>query len=221
MKKTKIIIVRHGESLGNAGRFMLGHTDLDLSELGYRQAACTAEYLKDEHIDAIYSSDLMRAYNTGLPHARYRDMEIKCDRGLRELHVGAWEGKCVEEILRDFGDMFEKDWHGNFGGFTFPDGEGVMEGAERFYNTVLRIAREHMGECILICAHAAVIRGFWSIISGIAPSEIVDKLPFPTNASYSVAYFDGEKIIPDKYSCDEHLSEVGITRVITKNVNNN
>ena len=67
--KTKIYFIRHGESLGNAARKILGHTDLDLSELGYRQAFATAEHLKDIHIDVIYSSDLMRAMHTAEPNA--------------------------------------------------------------------------------------------------------------------------------------------------------
>lgn len=73
--QTKVILVRHGQSLGNAKRVLLGHTDLDLSELGYRQAEATAEALKDEKIDVVYSSDLKRAMSTAVPHARMRGME--------------------------------------------------------------------------------------------------------------------------------------------------
>ena len=46
-KTTKLIIIRHGQSLGNATRTFLGHTDKDLSELGYNQALATAEHLKN------------------------------------------------------------------------------------------------------------------------------------------------------------------------------
>lgn len=212
---TRIIIVRHGESIGNATRRMLGHTDLDLSELGFKQAECTAEHLKGVKIDAIYSSDLMRAYNTGMPHARRRGLEIGREKGLRELYVGAWEGKPVEEILENCADMFKLQWHGGFGTFTFPDGEAVMDGARRFYNTVLKLAKRHIGQTIMICAHAAVIRGFWSIIAGIKPENIVAELPFSTNASYSVCEFDGNIVKPVEYSCDEHLSKIGITRVLS------
>ena len=67
--KTKIILVRHGQSQGNAIRVLLGHTDLDLTELGFRQAACTAEALRHERIDVIYSSDLKRAMSTARAHA--------------------------------------------------------------------------------------------------------------------------------------------------------
>ena len=59
--KTKIYIIRHGHSLGNLTRTFLGHVDLDLSDLGYKQADCTADALKNEKIDIIYSSDLSRA----------------------------------------------------------------------------------------------------------------------------------------------------------------
>ena len=50
MKKTKIILVRHGESLGNATGRYLGHTNLGLSEVGTQQAEVTAQYLKNEKI---------------------------------------------------------------------------------------------------------------------------------------------------------------------------
>ena len=54
-------MIRHGQSIGNLNRVYLGHTDWDLTELGYKQAELVCEYLKDEKIDIIYSSDLIRA----------------------------------------------------------------------------------------------------------------------------------------------------------------
>ena len=215
MKKTTIYLIRHGESIGNATKTMLGHTNLDLSEHGYKQAAATAEHLRDTSFDAIYSSDLMRAYNTALPHAQMRGLEVICDKGLRELSVGDWEGKCVTEILDKWYDEFVNQWHGGFGTFKFPGGEGVMDGGHRFHDTVMRIAKQNLGKTLIVAAHAAVIRAFWSIISGISPEDIVEKLPFPSNASYSICELDGERLIPLEYSCDKHLESVGITHVIT------
>ena len=215
MKKTTIYVVRHGESIGNAKRIFLGHSNLDLSEHGYKQANATAEQLKNVKFDAIYSSDLLRAYNTALPHAKMRGLEIVTDCGLRELYVGDWEGKSVEQILETSYHAFKEDWHGNFGLFRFPNGEAVMDGGKRFHSTVMKLAKKHPGETIIIFAHAAVIRAFWSIISGIAPEDIVEKLPFPTNASYSIAELSGDVITPVEYSCDEHLKEIGITYVIS------
>ena len=212
--KTKIILIRHGESLGNKDRIILGHTDLNLLEHGYLQAKTTAEHLRNEKIDRIYSSDLKRAYNTALFNAEIRGLEIITDIRLREMFVGDWEGLPVTEIIERWGrEAFENDWHGNFGTFTFPGGEFIQDGAERFYNCVMEIARDNLGKTIIIAAHAAVIRAFWAKICHIPWENIVNELPFPTNASYSVCFYENETIIPDKYSVDDHLIEVGITRV--------
>ncbi len=214
MEKTIIYIVRHGESMGNATKCMLGHTDLDLSAHGYKQAECTAEFLKDVKLDFIYSSDLLRAYNTAKAHADIRNVQVIPEKKLRELYVGLWEGLHVSDIIEGWGNTFKDDWHGGFGTFVFPEGEAVMDGGRRFYEAVLDIAKRHRGKTVLVAAHAAVIRAFWSIISKIAPENIVNELPFPTNASYSICELSGDTLIPVEYSCDKHLVEIGITGVI-------
>lgn len=209
---TKLILVRHGESLGNAVRRLLGHTDLDLSELGYRQAEATADALKDEKIDVIYSSDLLRAYNTAVPNAKIHGLEIIPSENLREIMLGEWEGKSVDEIQEQYGDMYEKEWLGAFGTFRFPGGESTMEAGQRFYKECERIAHENLGKTILITAHAAVIRSFYSIVMNIAPEEIVGNLAYPTNASISEVEYKNGKFEKISFSRDEHLASVGITK---------
>ncbi len=213
--KTKLIFVRHGESLGNAVRVMLGHTDLDLSEKGYMQAAATAEALAGEKIDSVYSSDLLRAMNTARPHADLRGIAVVPSRELREVDIGEWEGRSVVEIIESYGEVFERDWHRGFGTFTFPGGESVIAAGERFCYEVVRIAERHAGSTVLIAAHAAVIRSFWARATGIAPERIVGTLDFPSNASYSVMEYESGAFAPVSYSNDAHLSGIGITKVNT------
>ncbi|MBQ8322112.1 MAG: histidine phosphatase family protein [Clostridia bacterium] len=212
MEKTKIILVRHGESLGNARRMLLGHTDLDLSELGYRQAEACAEALKNEKVDAIYSSDLLRAYNTAIPHAKMRGLAVQKSLQLREIYLGAWEGKSVADILEKHADMYEKDWLGAYGTFRFPGGESTVEAGERFYAEVARISEENEGKTVLIAAHAAVIRSFFAKVLGIAPEDIAPKLPFPSNASYSEVCFNGRSFEAGRFSVDDYLADIGITK---------
>ena len=207
MEKTKIILVRHGESIGNALGMSLGHTNLGLSEVGHRQARITAEHLKNEKIDAVYSSDLLRAHDTAVPHAELRGLTVIDSEGLREVNIGEWEGKLVSDLKRDHYEDFVIKWQQGFGTFTFPGGDNVMASATRFYNEVLRIARAHQGECVLIAAHAAVIRAFWCMTCNIAPENMAQAYPYPTNASYSTLYFDGEKFTPIEYSFDKHMTE--------------
>ena len=210
----KIIIVRHGQSLGNLNRIILGHTDLDLSDLGYNQAKATAEHLKSEKIDAIYSSDLIRAFNTALPHANIRNIEVIPDSNLREAYVGAWENMNVDDIIEKWGrEVFIEQWKNNFGCFIFPEGESTRAAGERFLKKILNICEKSEGKTILIASHAAVIRSFWAIISDVAPEQVSDLISFPTNASYSVCYYDNGKITPFSYSNDDHLADVGITKV--------
>ena len=143
-----------------------------------------------------------------------RDLEVITSKNLREVYLGSWEGQTIDNIIAKWGrEAVERDWLGNFGCFTFPDGEAIMDAGKRFYDEIYRISSENAGKTVLVAAHAAVIRAFWSIISDIAPEDIVDKLPFASNASYSICYYENGKIIPSEYSIDEHLSEVGITKV--------
>ena len=214
MSKTNFYLVRHGESIGNAKSLILGHTNLDLSEHGYKQAQATADYLADQKIDEIYSSDLLRAYNTALPHAKIRGLEVKTSENLREMYIGDWENLTVSFVREKYGDMYDKDWHGGFGTFTFPNGESTMGAGKRFRDEMAKIAEENEGKTVLVAAHAAVIRAFWGIISEIAPEDIATTLPFPTNASYSLLEYENEKFTPKNYSCDAHLADVGITGIL-------
>ena len=214
-EKTKIYIVRHGESLGNAQNLILGHTDKDLTPLGYRQAQATADFLATEKIDVVYSSDLMRAMHTAQPHAQIRGYEVIARRGLRELHTGEWEDMHVSECIEKYGDMFLKDWRAGFGTFVMPGGEGVMEAGRRFYSALEEIAVAEQGRVVLVASHAGVIRAFWSIISGVAPEDVAERIPFPSNASYSIVEYESGVFTPVAFSCDEHLADVGITKIKT------
>ena len=205
---TRIYVIRHGESVGNLHRICLGHTDLDITELGVKQAEKTAEALSGVDFAAIYASDLIRAVHTAEPHAKMRGLNVNTSPDFRELYFGNWENASVLMLKEKFHEQFMIGWRQNFGTFTAPDGESVVAMAERMEEGLKRMAKEHRGENILLTSHAAAIRALWGKISGHTPSEWADAYPFPTNASYSVVEFDGEKLIPISYSNDSHLGEL-------------
>ena len=210
MKKnvTTIYIVRHGESVGNLHRICLGHTNLDLTELGLEQAKKTAEALENVDFAGIYSSDLQRAVHTAEPHAKKRGLEINTSPDFRELYFGNWENASVLMLKEKFHDRFMIGWRQNFGTFTAPEGESVVAMAERMVSGLEKIAALHLGKTILVTSHAAAIRALWGKISGYAPSEWAEAFPFPTNASYSVLEYDGVALKPVSYSNDSHLGEL-------------
>jgi len=203
--ETRLLVVRHGESIANAMHMVLGHTDVGLSERGHVQARATADFLKNEPITAIYSSDLIRAYDTARPNAELHGIEIVPMRELREVYIGKWENSKIEDIERDYAEEFTVGWKQNFGIFTPPNGEPVMAAAERFYDALLGIAKKHEGECMLITAHAAVIRAFYAKLIGVAPEKVTEEVDFPYNASVTTVYFDGEKLIGGEFSHYNHL----------------
>lgn len=205
---TKIYLIRHGESLGNLNRVVLGHTDLPLTEKGRAQAALTASALADVSFDAIYSSDLCRAVETAAPNAAPRNMQVVPVKELRELYFGDWENASVADLLERCPEMYKVAWRGNFGTFIAPNGESVVALADRAVSSLEKIAREHDDGCVLVASHAALIRALWAKISGLEPSEWAEKVEFPTNASYSVVEFDGERFIPLSYSNDRHLGDL-------------
>jgi broad specificity phosphatase PhoE len=182
---------------------------VDLAPRGFVQAEACAEYLKNEKIDAIYSSDLVRAMHTAEPHAKLRGLEIQSSRQLRECYVGDWENVSLDEIVEKWPNLFFEGWRKSFGTFRIPGGESVQEAASRFHDEVLRIARENIGKTVLIAAHAAVIRGFWGKITKTPPEELASTYLYPTNASCSFVWYNGEELVPLEYSVDEHLSEIG------------
>ena len=97
MPTTQVILIRHGQSQGNAeGRFG-GHTDTPLSARGRKQAEATAKALASEKFDAIYSSDLPRAIETATPLARLTGAPLITTDAFRERSVGVMEGLTFEE----------------------------------------------------------------------------------------------------------------------------
>ena len=205
---TRFIIVRHGQSIGNAKRVLLGHTNWDLSELGYLQAEATARALSSRRIDAVYSSDLLRAYNTVRPCARARGIEVIPDECLREQFIGEWEGKSVQEITEAYGELFTHSWVHEFGTFRAPSGESIPELGERIERALLRIGAENPDRTVLIGCHAAAIRALFGRIKGIAPEELAGALPFPDNASYSEVDYEDGKLTPVSFSNSEHLRDM-------------
>lgn len=207
-EKTLIYLVRHGESVGNQNRVCLGHTDLDLTDLGLKQAKKTAEELSYVDFDAIYSSDLIRAVHTAEPHAQIRGKTVKTSQNLRELYFGEWENASVPYLIEHHHEQFMVGWRQNFGTFTAPKGESVVHMAQRMAEELKNIACTHINKNILITSHAAAIRALWGKISGLEPSEWASAYPFPSNASYSVIEYKNGALIPISYSNDAHLGDL-------------
>ncbi|HEV2799463.1 MAG TPA: histidine phosphatase family protein [Pyrinomonadaceae bacterium] len=134
MSSTSILLIRHGQSEGNAARRFGGHTATPLSALGRRQAEATALALAREQITAIYSSDLLRAVETAAPLARALDLEIRRTAAFRERSVGHMEGLTFEEAAEKFPEEYAALLRRDF--------EHVLSGGESYRQLLDRAAGE-------------------------------------------------------------------------------
>ena len=96
---TKVYLIRHGEAEGNIYRRAQGQYDGAISAKGLRQIAALAERFRDEHIDALYTSDLRRTVATAGAITKYHALEMRLEPRLREIDLGPWEDKPFGDLL--------------------------------------------------------------------------------------------------------------------------
>lgn len=89
----RLILVRHGESVGNAAGVLQGRLDFGLSERGLAQAKLTAERLRDAEAARVVSSPLKRAAQTAGFVAEALDLELHLEPDLAEYDIGGGAGK--------------------------------------------------------------------------------------------------------------------------------
>ncbi|MBR2340767.1 MAG: histidine phosphatase family protein [Clostridia bacterium] len=191
---TRIIFVRHAQSVGNSERRFYGHYDKGLSELGLRQAELVGEFLKDCKIDAAYSSDLSRAFITGENIvAHHKGLTLIPDRRLREIFAGDWENQLFDELLVKYPREYGIVWKTDIGRAHPVNGESVMEVADRIRKRVWEIAKENEGKTVLIATHATPIRTLACEWKGVDYTDMKD-IPWVKNASTSIIDYDTENM---------------------------
>ena len=141
-----LYIIRHGETNGNLKGILQGWTDEPLNEKGRKLAEVSARALADEKFDAVFSSPLLRAYETAeiiLKYNRKIDAETKIrkDDRLKEMFFGNWEGLGIAKhnfaIPSDTFNLFYTD------PFSFKNsatGESINQVCERtgdFYQEII------------------------------------------------------------------------------------
>jgi broad specificity phosphatase PhoE len=157
---SRIIAIRHGESVANTQGIFQGQTyDTDLSELGFRQAKALAERLKELGVKKIISSPLKRTYQTALEISRTTNADIEVRNEVIETNHGIWEGKM------DVYDM----WMEAPSQTAFPQGEAFMDTVNRLKSF---IHNYELVDGTAIVAHDNVLR----IITAFAKGDLIDKI---------------------------------------------
>jgi probable phosphoglycerate mutase len=166
---TRLVIVRHGETAWNLDTRIQGHTDIPLNERGLWQARQAGLALRDEGIDAIYSSDLRRAADTAEAIARACGLSVQLDAGLRERHFGRFEGLTHDEISAQWPEEARR-WRQRDPDYGPEGGEVLTHFYERAVGTARRLALAHPGQTVALVAHGGVLDCFYRAATHVGMS---------------------------------------------------
>jgi len=146
--RNEYVLMRHGEAETNVFRIWdSGEGKYHLTDKGKKQVEKTAEVLKKERIDLVFSSDVLRAKETASIVAKVLGKKTVFDKRLREMQVAEFSGKSADKYFKMFAmyvDMFDKKPEG---------GESLVDLRKRVWDFAWEIERKYKGKKILIVTH--------------------------------------------------------------------
>ncbi|MBB3257838.1 putative phosphoglycerate mutase [Paraburkholderia bannensis] len=168
---TQILFIRHGETDWNRIKRIQGHIDIALATSGVEQAALLGARFKREaqegaRLDAVWSSDLMRAQQTAQPIAQALGLTVQLTEGLRERNYGAFQAHDSEQIAERFPDEYAH-WQTRDPGFAPPEGESQRELYHRVLHALEPILAKHPEGRIACVAHGGVLDCIYRFANGI------------------------------------------------------
>jgi len=164
----RILFVRHGQTDWNTIRRVQGRTDIELNDLGKKQASVVREKLSGEKIDLIISSPLKRAMQTAQIINENRQIPITFDDRIIERSFGDFEGKIASDINAN--DL----WNYNLIGSNKTI-EPIKDFVARVFDFIDDLKNKYFDKTILIVAHGGVSIPFKCYFDGIPENGM---LPF-------------------------------------------
>lgn len=159
-----IIFESHGTTFDNEDHLSSGWFDVELSPLGKNQAKELGERHKNEQYDAIFCSDLQRAYKTAEIAFEGRNFKIIKDNRLRECNYGDFTKHPSEEVEADKGNRIT---------VPFPNGESYEQTAERMKDFLKDLLKNYNGKKVMIIGHRATQYGLEHWIKSVPLKDAV------------------------------------------------
>lgn len=185
--KKKLFYFRHGETEWNRlGRFQ-GHSDIPLNATGIEQAQRLRTFLDRCEPEVILSSDLQRAKQTARIANGSGQRPHFIDPRLREVFLGAAEGKTQVEVEALWGTQALRDWidsRVDLNHFSFPGGETKQECIDRVKNFLEITLSELPYQCLALCGHGGTLKRFCASIS----KDKIREFPIPNCCVYEIHF---------------------------------
>lgn len=150
----RLVMVRHGETVGNSRERFHGRGDVALSEEGRAQMRALATALRGEYFDLVVASPLCRSWEGAWLVGRGASVRLEPD--FREIDFGRWEGLTREEIEAQDPILYQ-DWQDRTPGFDFPSGERRADFSARVLAGLGRLHGSGASSALLV-VHKGVVR---------------------------------------------------------------
>ena len=160
----RIYFTRHGETEWNRAGIIQGQDDSPLTEEGIEMGKILREKCKDIHFDAVYSSDLGRAYDTA--KIICPDRHIIKTSLLREIDVGYWSGKNIKDVRRE-DRWLHSLYFDNPHKYNRIDGESLYDLRRRVEKFFEYAVYPELDKNILIVTHGVTIVAMYSIMENV------------------------------------------------------
>lgn len=194
---TKVILVRHGQTLWNLEMKYQGHCDIALTDKGIQQAELAAGRLADENISAVYASDLNRAFKTAQCIAAKHDLSVTAIPELREINFGDWEGMTFEGISDPINNHWSEEMTKVFshpGDAQIPGGETFRQVKERAILALNQLVAAHPNQTIVVVSHGGTIRTVLCALLDINLNNLW-KIKQDNTAINMLEYFDEQVFV--------------------------
>lgn len=201
---TRICFVRHGETDWNIEQRMQGHRDLALNARGEAQAVAAGRYFIGRQVDALYSSDLLRARQTAQPIASVLGLALNLDPALRERHFGRCEGLTYEEVAARYADDARAILRRDPDYCSPQGGESRRQHEVRVLGCVARLLGDRRGQTLVVVTHGGVLDVIYRRALGL-PSDAPRDYAIP-NAGINWLAIDGEHWQIERWGDAVHLA---------------
>ncbi|GAA4715625.1 histidine phosphatase family protein [Phytohabitans rumicis] len=173
---TLIHLTRHGQTPWHRPNRYTGSSDVDLDEVGVRQADALARWAQSAGLTALACSDLRRAGQTAAPVAARTGLAPLVDKRLRELDFGLAEGRTLAEVRAEHPEVVER-FVADPDGRHFPGGEAPADAVSRGIAALGELATAYPEGSVLVIAHSTLIRLVVCAVLGVPLREYRRKLP--------------------------------------------
>jgi broad specificity phosphatase PhoE len=204
---TKIILIRHCKTEGNASGKMQGYyNDSSFTEEGLIQLKHLTKFLSDEPIKAIFCSDLGRALKTAEEISKTHNLKVIPLKELREADIGDWRDLPVKEAIKKWIDYYDAEKNKGIPRETIrpPKGENAWDHQKRLLKAVKKIVKDYPNENVVIVGHAGTNKVLLGTFDSKDPDDFYS-IP-QDNACINIIETDGKKHKVLKINDTSHLN---------------